>query len=227
MFNHEKVGAVIVAAGSSVRMGGIDKMFAPLEGKPVLARVVSVFETAPSIDRIAVVLNQNNLERGQQLAESEDWQKVDAIIPGGALRQDSVKEGLSKFSDCKWMVIHDGARPLVTVELIEAGLEAARETGAAVCAVPATDTVKEEKDGFVARTLKREHLQLAQTPQVFRADILKEAYARARDEVTDDSSLVEALGHRVKLYAGDYQNLKITTPADLLLAEIFWRRRNC
>jgi 2-C-methyl-D-erythritol 4-phosphate cytidylyltransferase len=149
MYNHQKVGAIIVAAGSSSRMGGIDKMFAPLEGKPVLARVVDVFERAPSVDRIAVTLNAKNIAQGQALAASEDWQKVDAIIPGGARRQDSVKEGLAHLADCRWIIIHDGARPLLSVELVEAGLEAAQETGAAICAVAVADTIKEEAEGFI------------------------------------------------------------------------------
>lgn len=216
-----------MAAGSSARMGGIDKMFAPLDGQPVLARVVGVFEKAPSVDRVAVVLNEHNIERGRKLAEAENWQKVDAILPGGALRQDSVKQGLMKLPGCEWIIIHDGARPLVTVELIEAGLGAALETGAAVCAVPAADTIKEEKDGFVAATLNREKLKIVQTPQVFRAGIIKEAYDTVSGSVTDDSSLVEKLGYRVKFYPGSYENLKITTPADLVMAEVIWRRRSC
>jgi 2-C-methyl-D-erythritol 4-phosphate cytidylyltransferase len=227
MFNSEKAGAIIVAAGGSTRMGGIDKMFAPLEGRPVLARVVAAFETAPSVDRIVLVLNKNNLERGQKLAEAEDWQKVDAIIPGGPLRQNSVREGLAKIPDCKWVIIHDGARPLVTVQLIEAGLVAAAETGGAVCAVQVTDTIKEEREGFIIKTLPRELLRAAQTPQVFRADIIKEAYIRARGEFTDDASLVEAAGHRVKVYPGDYDNIKLTTPADLTMAGVIWRRKGC
>jgi len=228
MFNRQKVGAIIVAAGESSRMGGIDKMFAPLAGKPVLARVVAAFETAPSVDRIALVLNAHNIERGRRLAGTEHWQKVDAIVPGGALRQDSVKEGLGKLGDCKWILVHDGARPLVTVELIEAGLKAARETGAAICAVPVTDTIKlESTQGLVVRTLKRERLRAVQTPQVFRSDIIKEACAQDAGEATDDASLVEALGYRVKIYPGDYDNIKLTTPADLTVAEVLWRRKGC
>ena len=227
MFNQELVGAVIVAAGYSSRMGGVDKVFAPINGKPVLARTISAFEAALSVDRIVLILNKDNLERGRRLAEAEGWQKVSAIILGGALRQDSVKAGLAKLSDCRWLIIHDGARPLVTVELIEAGLRAAEETGGAVAAVPVTDTIKEETGGFITRTSPRGSLRAAQTPQIFRADIINEAYSRPTGEVTDDASLVEALGYRVKLYPGDYRNIKITTPADLLYAEALWRGREC
>ncbi|MCL2149632.1 MAG: 2-C-methyl-D-erythritol 4-phosphate cytidylyltransferase [Dehalococcoidia bacterium] len=227
MFRSGKVGAIIVAAGSSVRMGGIDKMFAPLEGKPVLARVVSAFEAAPSVDHIAVVLAEHNLELGRHLASTEHWRKVDAIVPGGALRQSSVEAGLEKLPHCEWCIIHDGARPMVTVDLIEAGLEAAEATGGAIAAVSIIDTIKEEKDGFVAQTLPRGSLRAAQTPQVFRADIINEAYKRMTGEVTDDASLVEVVGHQIRLYPGDYQNIKITTPADLICAEALWRRRGC
>jgi len=227
MFKHEKVGAVIVAAGSSTRMGGVDKIFALLDGKPVLTRAVSVFETTPSVDCIAIVLNEANLERGRLLSLTEGWQKVVALVPGGALRQDSVRAGLSHLSDCRWLIIHDGARPLVTSELIDTGLEAAETTGAAAATVAVTDTIKEEKSGFITRTPPRETLRAAQTPQVFRADILSEAYKYATGAVTDDASLVEAQGHPVKTYPGDDHNLKITTPDDLIYAEIIWRRRGC
>jgi 2-C-methyl-D-erythritol 4-phosphate cytidylyltransferase len=229
MYKHQKVGAVIVAAGTSSRMGGIDKMFAPLEGKPVLARVLSAFEKAPSVDRVAIALNAHNIERGQKLAASEDWQKVDAILPGGLLRQDSVLNGLNVLSDCRWIIVHDGARPLVTVELIEEGIEQAQETGAAICAVPVTDTVKEERDGFVSMTIDRGPLRAVQTPQVFRSDIIMAAYAGISPSapVTDDSALVESSGHLVKIYPGDYTNIKITTPSDLVVAGVYWRRREC
>ena len=225
MFNREKVGAIIVAAGSSTRMQGVDKIFAPLDGKPVLVRTVSVFEDAPSIDHVVIVLSEYNVEHGRQLVLAENWQKVCAIVPGGALRQESVKAGLAKLQGCKWFVIHDGARPLVTIRLIEDGLRAAEATGGAIAAVGVTDTIKIEKDGFIAKTLPRESLRAAQTPQVFRADIINEAYQHASSNATDDASLAEALGHPVALYPGDQQNFKITTPTDLVYAEILWRRK--
>jgi len=225
MFNHEKVGAVIVAAGNSTRMRGVDKMFALLDGKPVLARVVSVFESAPSVDCIALVLNEHNLEHGRLLSIAEHWQRVVALVPGGATRQDSVCAGLACLPGCSWLIVHDGARPLVTVDLIEAGLMAAEATGGAIAAVAVTDTIKEERDGFIARTPPRAILRAAQTPQVFRADILNEAYAHFTGTVTDDASLVEALGHPIKIYPGDPQNIKITTATDLTYAEILWRKR--
>jgi 2-C-methyl-D-erythritol 4-phosphate cytidylyltransferase len=123
------------------------------------------------------------------------------------------------------VVIHDGARPLVTEELIERGLEAARETGAAAAAVPVKDTIKlVGEEGIVNQTPPRQNLWAVQTPQVFRADIINEAYLRANDDVTDDASLVEQLGYKVKLYPGSYDNIKITTPDDLALAEVLLRK---
>jgi len=221
----EKVGAVIVAAGRGERMGGVDKMFALLGGKPVLTRVVDVFQGCSLIDQVVVVLSEQNLEPGKQLVAQAGWSKVTDVCPGGQRRQDSVVAGLELLKDCHWVVVHDGARPLVTVDLIEAGLKAAEETGAAVAAVPVTDTIKVAgDDGFVLETPPRPSLWTVQTPQVFRSDVITEAY-RQEDKVTDDASLVERLGYRVKLYMGSYDNIKITTPDALALAEILWRKQ--
>jgi 2-C-methyl-D-erythritol 4-phosphate cytidylyltransferase len=228
MFNRQKVGVIIAAAGASTRMGETDKIFAPLGGKPILARVVGIFEASPFVDRIAVVLSVKNMMRGQKLSETEDWQKVDAIIAGGPRRQDSVQEGLARLHDCRWIIIHDGARPLVKAELIENGLKAAGETGVAVAAVPVTDTIKlADGEGFVQKTLLRKNLWTAQTPQVFKSDIINEAYRAAESDFTDDAALVEASGVKVKLYLGDYDNLKLTTPADMIAAELIWQRKEC
>ena len=134
--------------------------------------------------------------------------------------------GLSRLSDCVWVVIHDGARPLVTVGLIEQGLEVAQETGAAVAAVPVTDTIKlTGGDRIVHQTPPRQNLWAVQTPQVFSAKTITEAYSRANGDVTDDATLVEQLGYKVKLYMGSYDNIKVTTPDDLALAEILWQKR--
>ncbi len=215
----QRAGAVIVAAGSSQRMGGIDKIFAPLGGKPVLARVVDIFQRCESIYQIVVVLSQQNLEQGRKLVAEQEWTKVSVCV-GGDRRQDSVAAGLSHLNPCDWVVIHDGARPLVTVDLIERGLEEAIETGAAIAAVPVTDTIKVAGDDWLVQgTPPRQHLWAVQTPQVFRSGIITEAYRQAKGEVTDDSTLVEQLGHRVKLYMGSYGNIKVTTPDDLALAE--------
>jgi 2-C-methyl-D-erythritol 4-phosphate cytidylyltransferase len=220
MTNQQKVGAIIVAAGESQRMGGVDKVFASLGGEPVLSRVLNAFHGCNSIDQIVVVVSRENLEKCRQLVAEPGWSKVIEVCAGGRRRQDSVAAGLSRLKDCHWVIIHDGARPLLTVDLIEAGLAAAGETGAAVAAVPVTDTIKVAGDDrLVQQTLPRRNLWAVQTPQVFRFDIIAEAYRQAEDEVTDDASLVEKLGYKVKLYMGSYDNIKVTTPNDLDLAE--------
>ena len=224
MQNNQKVGAIIVAAGRGERMSGLDKMFAPLGGKPVLARVVNVFEQCNSIDQIVVALSAQALEQGKKLVAQEGFSKVTDVCLGGKLRQNSVAAGLSRLKNCHWVVIHDGARPLVTVALIETGLGVAGEIGAAVAAVPVTDTIKVAGDDrFVQKTPLRQNLWAVQTPQVFRSDIITQAYRKIRAEVTDDASLVERLGCRIKLYMGSYDNIKITNASDLALAEIIWR----
>ncbi len=225
MTTNQKVAAVIVAAGRGERMGGVDKMSALLAGKLVLARAVDVFQQSPSIDQIVVVLAEHNLELGKKLAAEYGFSKVTDVCAGGQERQQSVAAGLALLKDCQWVVIHDGARPLVTEELIEAGLEAAKETGAAVAAVPVTDTIKLAKDGFILGTPPRESLWAVQTPQVFRFDIITEAHRRAKGMATDDASLAERLGYKVKIYMGSYDNIKITTPSDLALAEVLLERR--
>ncbi|MFC1987629.1 2-C-methyl-D-erythritol 4-phosphate cytidylyltransferase [Chloroflexota bacterium] len=220
-----KVGAVIVAAGKSQRMGGVDKVFALLGGKPTIARVTDVFQRCNSIHQIIIVLSQSNLKPGQQLVAEQGWSKVTDVCPGGERRQDSVASGISRLSNCDWVVIHDGARPLVTEDLIDRGLKAAQETGAAVAAVPVTDTIKVAgDDGFVQGTPPRSNLWAVQTPQVFRFDIIAEAYRQTKYEVTDDARLVEQLGYKVKLYMGAYDNIKVTTPDDLTIAEVLWRK---
>jgi 2-C-methyl-D-erythritol 4-phosphate cytidylyltransferase len=219
MINNQKVGAVIVAAGRGERMGGLDKMLAPLGGQPVLTRVVSVFQECPAIDEIAVVLSEHNIKAGKKLLQG--FSKVAAVYRGGERRQDSVLVGIKQLSDCRWLVIHDGARPLLKADLITSGLAAASETGAAICAVPVTDTIKLARDdNYVGETLSRKRLWAAQTPQIFRSDIITAAYRQVPAEFTDDASLVERAGHRVKLYKGSYDNIKITTPAHLALAEV-------
>jgi len=217
-----KVSAIIVAAGDSQRMGGIDKMFAPLGGRPVLARVIDTFQNCRRIDQIIIVMSSKNIEQCRRMvaAEAEAWNKLRDICLGGKLRQDSVVEGLKRLREGEWVVIHDGARPLVTADLIERGLEAAKETGAAAAAVPVTDTIKFVRgDEIVRQTLPRQNLRAVQTPQVFRIDIIKNTYKYTTGDVTDDAALVEKAGYKVKLYMGSYDNIKITKPDDLAVAE--------
>lgn len=221
----QKVGAVIVAAGKSRRMGEVDKLFALLGDKPLLARATQAFQKCRSVDQIVVVVSGEKEELCRRLVTGEEWSKVSDICLGGRRRQDSVAAGLKRLKNCQWVVIHDGARPLVTVDLIERGLEAARETGAAVAAVPVTDTIKLAGDDRIVReTPLRQNLWAVQTPQVFHINIITEAYQKANDDVTDDASLVERLGYQVKLYMGSYDNIKVTTPDDLALAKVLWQK---
>ncbi|MDE2861304.1 MAG: 2-C-methyl-D-erythritol 4-phosphate cytidylyltransferase [Chloroflexota bacterium] len=218
-------GVVIVAAGSGRRMAGddglpVDKVFLPLLGKPLLAHTVAAFEECPAVSDIVLVLGEHNMEKGRDLAAREAWSKLTHICLGGERRQDSVKAGLDRLSGCGWVMVHDGARPCVTPELVEAGLACARETGAAVPVVPLSDTVKRlDGDGSIVETPPRSELWAVQTPQVFRADLLRSAYAAGLDNATDDASLVERMGYSVSAFAGSPENLKVTTQIDMLIAE--------
>jgi len=215
----ESVGAIIAAAGRSRRFGDGDKLFAPLVGRPLIAHTLAAFEVCRAVQRMVLVLAAENLERGCRLVDAAGFDKVVTVCAGGPRRQDSVRLGLEALGECRWVVVHDGARPLVTAALIEAGLAAAAETGAAIAAVPLTDTVKEvAADGLIRQTLNRGEFWAAQTPQVFDYDLLRQAHRQAQGEVTDDAALVEALGQRVKVFPGSPRNLKVTTPADLALA---------
>jgi len=215
----ESVGAIIAAAGRSQRFGEGDKLFAPLAGRPLIAHALMAFEVCRAVQRVVLVLAEENLERGCHLVDAAGFDKVVAVCAGGPRRQDSVRLGLEALGECRWVVVHDGARPLVTAALIEAGLAAAAETGAAIAALPLADTVKEvAADGLVRQTLNRGEFWAAQTPQVFGYDLLQQAHRRAQGEATDDAALVEALGQRVKVFPGSPRNLKVTTAADLALA---------
>jgi len=220
-----KTGVVIVGAGSSQRMGR-DKVFISLAGKPLLAWSVDFCQTCKLVDQIAIVLDEAKLDLGRKLAAERGWSKVLEICAGGKRRQDSVRQGLNELEDCDWVVIHDSARPFLTTDLIRDGLEAAQVTGAAVAAVPIKDTVKlGGSDMMVSKTLNRQELWAVQTPQVFRFDIIAEAHEQIKEDVTDDASMVEHLGRKVKLYMGSYNNIKITTPEDLALAELIAGKR--
>jgi len=215
-----KTGVVIVGAGSSQRMGR-DKVFISLAGKPLLAWSVDACQSCKLVDQIAIVLNETKLDLGRKLAAERGWSKLVEICGGGKRRQDSVRQGLNELEDCDWIIIHDAARPFLTADLISDGLEAAQATGAAVAAVPIKDTIKlGSSDMMVSKTLSRQELWAIQTPQIFRFDIIAEAHEQITEEVTDDAGMVEQLGRKVKLYMGSYNNIKITTPEDVALAEL-------
>ena len=215
-------GAVIVAAGSASRMGGIDKTVADLGGKPMIQRTVEAFQNCDVIREIVVVTREDLLVEVMGLCRK--MEKVRAVVVGGQNRQESVTAGLNVLSSkVKLVAIHDGARPLITWEVIDRAVRAANSYGTAAPSVPVKDTVKEAQGGVVLSTPDRSKLQAVQTPQVFDMDLLRAAIRKAAQdglEVTDDCSVVEHLGMRVKLVQGDERNLKVTTPMDLKIARM-------
>ena len=223
MTEGSRLGVVVVAAGTSQRMAGVNKLFAPLRGKPLLAWSVDTCHSHDMIRQTVLVLNDNDLARGQRLKDERGWSKV-TLCQGGVRRQDSVSEGLSHMRDCDWVLIHDGARPFLTTDLIEDGVKTVRDTGAAVAAVPVKETIKVAVgERFIGETLERHRLWAAQTPQIFSFDVITRAYQNLTTEVTDDATAVERLGYKVRLYMGDYRNIKVTTAEDLALARIIAR----
>ncbi len=201
-------------------MAGADKLFTEVAGQPLLAHAIAPFQECASIERIVLVMASLNLKRGRDLVERYGFTKATALVKGGERRQDSVRLGLEALGGCDYVAVHDGARPLVTPELIARGLEAARETGAAAPALPIADTVKEAgPNGIVLRTLDRSRLWAVQTPQVFRYELLLRAHREITADVTDDAAMVEALGEPVRLFEGSRANIKVTTVEDLTLIE--------
>ena len=215
-------GAVIVAAGNASRMGGIDKVMAPLKGEPMIARTVRTFQESDAIREIVVVTRPDLILPITELCGGFD--KVRAVVAGGASRQESVKLGLNTLSEkVKLAAVQDGARPLVTWQVIDRAVRAAHSFGAAAPAIPVKDTIKEAVGGVVKKTPDRSTLFAVQTPQVFDFDLLRAAMKKVEQdkvEVTDDCSAVEYLGMTVKLVEGDERNLKVTTPMDLKIAEM-------
>ncbi|MSQ40497.1 MAG: 2-C-methyl-D-erythritol 4-phosphate cytidylyltransferase [Dehalococcoidia bacterium] len=206
-------------------MEGLDKLFTPLLGKPLLFHSLHVLQTSPLVHAIVLVLSDDHLAQGHALLDQYGWGKVRTVCVGGDRRQDSVRIGLEHLLPVEWVVVHDGARPCLNEDLLWQGLEASRETGAAVPVVVPKDTVKEVDDlGFVTRTLPRERLGLAQTPQVFRSELLLAAHRAVTATVTDDAAMVAMLGHRMKAFPGSYANIKVTTPEDMALAEALLAR---
>ena len=213
-------GAVIVAAGNASRMGGIDKVMAPLGGEPMLTRTVRAFQECDAVKQIVVVTRPDLLMEVSRLCESMD--KVKAIMVGGKSRQESVWLGLNALPrDVGLVAIHDGARPLVSVQLIDRVIRAAHSYSAAAPAIPVKDTIKEVQGGIITATPVRSALRAVQTPQVFDYDLLRAALKKAEgQELTDDCAAVERLGMSVKIVEGEERNLKITTPLDLKIAEL-------
>ena len=200
-------------------MGGIDKVFVPLAGEPLISYCLRAFQESPCVQSVVLVLAEAQVQRGEQLVADARLTKVSAITAGGARRQDSVARGLRSLDGCDIVMVHDGARPMVDQDIISRGLEAVTDTGAASAAVPVTDTIKTAGvDMVVSSTLDRSSLWSAQTPQVFSTAVLAEAHRAVPDDVTDDAAMVETLGGKVKLFLGSHENIKVTTPEDISLA---------
>ena len=216
-------GAVIVAAGNATRMGGIDKAMTELGGMPVIQRSVKAFQECDAIREIVVVTREDLLVKVMGLCKNYD--KVKAVVVGGKDRPESVSNGLNALSDkVKLAAIHDGARPLVSFEVIDRTVRAANSYGAAAPAIPVKDTIKNTSGTLAISTPDRASLRAVQTPQVFDFDLLRGALKQAQKDklaITDDCSAVEHLGFKIKLVEGDERNIKITTPLDLKVAELF------
>lgn len=222
----ETLAAIVVAAGEGTRFGG-DKLFAPLGGRPVLAWSLDAFERSGLVSAVVLVLSERNLERGRRLVRRRGFEKVRFLTVGGPRRQDSVWKGLQQVAGWEYVAIHDGARPFVTPEMLLRGFEVARQVGGAVAAVPVKDTIKVVQSArLIEETPARANLWAAQTPQIFRYDRLVDAYRVVPDvEVTDDSQLYELAGFPCAVFMGSYDNLKITTPDDLIWARGIARQR--
>ena len=219
--------AIILAAGESRRMDGVDKLFAPVGGIPVLLRALRAFARSGAVDSIIIAAARGSAGRVRELASEIRARKPAPIyiVEGGARRQDSVAAALAEIGDAANIVlVHDGARPFIGERLIADAVRAAAEFGASVPAVPVKDTIKlAAPDMTVADTPPRNRLWAAQTPQAFRADILRDAHRRVSESATDDAAMVEALGYPVKLFMGDPRNIKITAPEDLPIADAIAR----
>lgn len=222
------VGVIIVAAGSASRMGGVNKILAPLMEKPVICHTISAFNKNPLISDIVLVTREDMVLDLQKIADEYGFLKATDVITGGDCREESVKKGfkrLTKNQNIKTVLIHDGARPLVSEQVINRVINAAEEFSAVVPAVPVKDTIKKVGTlGKVTETVDRTNLVSIQTPQGFAVESFETALEKAGEDLskfTDDASIAEAANIPVYTVMGDYKNIKITTPEDIILAEAY------
>lgn len=222
--------ALIPAAGMGKRMGAlINKQYLQLDGMPIVARTIAAFEQSPLIDVIYLVIPADEIPYCRKhVVEPYGFRKIAAIVPGGRERQDSVLNGLNAMQDLvssdDVVLIHDGVRPLITENMLQESITTARLHDGAVVAVPVKDTIKTVQNSIIRDTPRRERLWQAQTPQSFRFGIIYTAHQCAKTDgfsATDDASLIERSGGEVHVICGDYRNIKITTPEDLILARAF------
>lgn len=235
LFKHRKkpdvpyCAAVVVAAGSSTRMEGQDKIMLPLRGDPVIVHTLRVLEYSPWIQEIVVVTREDLIVPVSKLCADNFLTKVTKVVVGGGTRAESVGNGISEVSErAELIAVQDGARPLLTAQVLEDAVRAAARCGAAAPAIPVKDTVKRAVNGVVQETPDRAGLFAVQTPQVFEADLIRAAIHQALTQnlaVTDDCSAVERLGMKVTLTGGSEENIKITTPTDLWIAEAILQGR--
>ena len=215
-------GAVIVAAGTASRMGGIDKVMAPLAGEPMIVHTVRAVQNCDAVKEIVIVTREDLISKITSICGK--FPKVQAVVVGGKDRAESVKNGLRMLSGkVKLAAVQDGARPLITNAVIDRTIRAAHTYGAAAPAIPVKDTIKVVEGGIVTTTPDRNTLKAIQTPQVFDTDLLKAALLKAEKTgaaITDDCSAVELMGFKVRIVEGDECNIKVTTPLDLKIAEI-------
>jgi|TARA_B100000809_G_scaffold127869_1_gene125997 2-C-methyl-D-erythritol 4-phosphate cytidylyltransferase len=205
-------------------MGGVDKTFAPILGLPLVLHTLDRFEQSPLVHQIVLVLAKDSLDLGKQMVQQRAYTKVTNVCAGGRRRQDSVRFGLEQLTACEWVMVHDGARPCLDDAILGRGLEAAAEFGSAVAGVPVKDTIKVvSADQTVQETPDRSLLWAAQTPQVFRYRTLLDSHYACTQDFTDDAAMVESMGHKVKMFLGAYENIKVTTADDLIIAETFLR----
>ena len=226
---HPYCSAIVAAAGSSRRMDGENKLLLPLGGKPVLAHTLQAIDAARSVNEIIIAAREEDLVRFAELCKAWGIAKPVKVVVGGKTREESVlRAAMEANADADLLAVQDGARPFVTPELIDAVVEAARVNFAAAPAIPVKDTVKVAVDGIVRETPDRSMLFAVQTPQVFDAQLLRAALQSAVDagvSLTDDCSAVERMGKEIYLTEGLEENMKITTPLDMILAEAIWEKR--
>lgn len=223
-----QISAIVAAGGRGKRMNSsISKQFLKIKGHPILCYTLKIFESLNFLDEIVLVIGSNDKRRAEEAINYYKFKKV-KIVEGGIERQNSVYNGLKELSpQTDIVVIHDGVRPFVTKKMIVESIKGAQKLGAVGVAVPVKDTIKViGADSLIKDTPKRSNLRAIQTPQVFKYDLIMRAYEKAFEDGfygTDDTVLVERLGHPVKLIDGSYENIKITTPEDILIAETFVR----
>ena len=226
-----KTAAIVLAAGQGKRMHSkVQKQFLEIQGYPVLYYSLRCFQESPLIQDIILVTGEESISYcKEEIVQKYGFTKVSAVIPGGKERYDSVYAGLCECRDCEYVLIHDGARPFVTEEILKRGLQKVKETGACVIGMPSKDTVKlSDEEGYVKETPNRKCVWTIQTPQIFSYSLIREAHDSIRQKdmskITDDAMVAEhETGVKIRFSEGSYRNIKITTPEDLVIAEAFLR----